>query len=281
MMEDWVQHLLGLSGDRAGAWLDLGDAKDRAIEAAGRTLGRGLWSEMRENAAGGSQPGHVLSVAAARLRELRERLTQAGVALELHLIGHSAGSILLGHLLDQLGGAAPMQVQTCNLYAAACSSGFAVQHYLGASHSGVLALAQLHLYHLSDKNERNDGLPSESKPVYGKSLLYLVSRALDDVRKQPLLGMERALLPDFAKDKEQWDSSGMAAMQQWQAAWNPLAAQHGLLHKVETPKVRNTREQGQISATHGSFDNNIDVLTDTLARIKGAPLVAPLEWLDY
>ena len=281
MMEDWVQHLLGLSGDRASAWLDLGDAKDRAIEAAGRTLVRGLWSEMRENAAGGSQPGHALSVAAARLRELRERLTQAGVALELHLIGHSAGSILLGHLLDQLGGAAPLQVQTCNLYAAACSSGFAVQHYLGASRSGVLALAHLHLYQLSDKNERNDGLPSESKPVYGKSLLYLVSRALDDVRKQPLLGMERALLPDFAKDKEQWDRSGMAAMQQWQAAWNPLAAQHGLLHKVETPKVRNTREQGQISATHGSFDNNIDVLTDTLARIKGAALVAPLEWLDY
>ena len=88
-------------------------------------------------------------------------------------------------------------------------------------------------------------------------------------------------MPDFAKDKEQWDRSGMAAMQQWQAAWNPLAAQHGLLHKVETPKVRNTREQGQISATHGSFDNNIDVLTDTLARIKGAALVAPLEWLDY
>ena len=34
-------------------------------------------------------------------------------------------------------------------------------------------------------------------------------------------------------------------------------------------------------ATHGSFDNNIAVLTETIERIAGAPLAAPMEWLDY
>ncbi|MDN3918715.1 C1 family peptidase [Roseateles violae] len=281
MVEDWARHLLGLSDERSGGWLNLGEAKDRALEAASRVLGRGLWSEMRENAAAAGEPGHALTLAALQLRALRDQLAQDGAALELHLIGHSAGSILLGHLLDLLVGPEPLPVQSCHLYAAACSVDFAVRHYLGAAQAGALPLERLHLYQLSDGNERADGLPKPSLPIYGKSLLYLVSRALDDLRKQPLLGMERALLPAYARDAEQWAASALPAVQQWQKAWGPLAAKNALSHTITTPKVRNTREQCQISATHGSFDNNIEVLTDTLARIKGAPLVREMEWLDY
>lgn len=285
MIQDWVRHILGLSSERSGGWLNLGDAKDRAIEAAGRTFGRGLWSEMRDNAAGAGQPGHALTLTAQHLRSLKAALAKAGIALELHLIGHSAGSILLGHLLDQLGdlgkGQPALPVATCNLYAAACSTRFAVQHYLGAATAGVLPLDQLHLYHLSDGNEKDDGLPTCGNPVYGKSLLYLVSRALDDIRKQPLLGMERALLPAYAKDEDQWEATMLPSVQQWQKAWGPLAAKNGLMHTITTPKVRTTRAQDQIDATHGSFGSNIEVLTETLARIKGAPLVGEMEWLDY
>lgn len=284
MIQDWVRHILGLSAERSGGWLNLGDAKDRAIEAAGRTFGRGLWSEMRENAAGAGLPGHALTLIALHLRGLKAALAKAGIALEVHLIGHSAGSILLGHLLDLLGAMDTDQpalpVTTCTLYAAACSTGFAVQHYLGAATAGVLPLDRLHLYHLSDGNEKGDALPSTSTPIYGKSLLYLVSRALDDIRKQPLLGMERALLPAFAKDEEQWEKKMLPGVQQWQKAWGPLAAKNGLLHTVTTPKVRTTRVQDQIDATHGSFSSNIDVWSETLVRVKGAPLVGEMEWLD-
>jgi hypothetical protein len=42
-----------------------------------------------------------------------------------------------------------------------------------------------------------------------------------------------------------------------------------------------TREGGQCKSTHGSFDNNIAALTETIERIKGSSVVAPLEWLDY
>ena len=41
------------------------------------------------------------------------------------------------------------------------------------------------------------------------------------------------------------------------------------------------RPRTKIAASHGSFDNNIDVLTGTLERIRGSDLVAPMEWLDY
>ena len=112
-------------------------------------------------------------------------------------------------------------------------------------------------------------------PAYGKSLLYLVSRALDDRRKMPLLGMERALDPAYARDDDQWALEELDTVRQWQRAWT------GTRVPVADTHVRNTRENGQVAATHGSFDNNIDALTATLERIAGRKLVSPVEWLDY
>lgn len=282
MLED-LKHRITDSGDRTAGWLDrlrevAAEAKDRAIEAVGRQFARGIWSEMRENAAGGGTADHVLDLGARMLRELRDTLAKSGRTLEVHLIGHSAGSILLGHLLDRLGGPDPMPAASCELYAAACSSGFAVQHYGAADKAGVLSLKTLRLHVLTDANERADGLPTAERDIYGKSLLYLVSRALDDVRKQPLLGMERALCtPDAAWLDDQWAATATPDIATWLKLW-PAGA---LLHKVTAPKVRTTKTGDQIDASHGSFDNNIDVLTGTLERIRGGALAAPMEWLDY
>lgn len=282
MLED-LKHRIIDSDDRSEGWLDrlreaAAEAKDRAIEAVGRQFARGIWSEMRENAAGGATADHALDLTARMLRELRDALAKNGKALEIHLVGHSAGSILLGHLLDRLAGPEPLRAASCELYAAACSSGFAVKHYGGASQAGVLSLQDLRLHVLTDANERADGLPTPGRDIYGKSLLYLVSRALDDVRKQPLLGMERALVkPERAWAEDQWASAATIDI----AAWLKLWPGGPLLHRVEAPKVRTTKTGDQIDACHGSFDNNIDVLTGTLERIRGSTLVAPMEWLDY
>jgi hypothetical protein len=278
---------------RSGALFDFGEAKDRALEAFGRLVGKGIWSEMRENAAAGALPDagtaqqqtHLLVLLALQLQALSAALQKSGSTLELHLVGHSAGSILLGHLLGTLASMPPgpmrPQAASCTLFAAACSVRFAVDHYLPAAEQGVLRLDKLWLYHLSDDNERGDGLPSAGHPVYGKSLLYLVSRALDDSRKTPLLGMERALLPAYASDQsDQWDAGERPFLRTWQAAWSPP---DGKLETttVREPKLRQTRVGDQTPATHGSFDNNIEVLSQTLARIKGAALLGEIEWLDY
>ena len=282
-MLDDLKHRVVDTSDLSAGGLDrmreaAGEAKDRAIEAVGRQFARGIWSEMRENAEGGATPDHVLDLAARMLRELRDALAKGGKTLEVHLIGHSAGSILIGHLLGRLGGAKPVRATSCELYAAACSSGFAVQHYGAAAQAGVLSLDSLRLHVLTDANERNDGLPSAEQDIYGKSLLYLVSRALDDVRKQPLLGMERALVkPDRAWVDDQWAAPPNADVAAWLKLW-PAGA---LLNRVTSPTVRTTKTGHQIDASHGSFDNNIDIITGTLERIRGSGLVAPMEWLDY
>jgi len=200
-------------------------------------------------------------------------------ALEVHLVGHSAGSILLGHLLKRLatpaGAAAPVEISSCSLYAAACSVEFALEHYLGAT-SSVLPIRKLHLDYLSDRNEKDDYLGGVGAlHLYGKSILYLVSRALLDVRKTPLLGFERALDPAFANDANQWSESQLANLKQWQAAFK------GSKHCVTAPSVPINKKGKTQQAQHGSFDNNVDVIGATIARISGKKPVKPIEWLDY
>ena len=55
------------------------------------------------------------------------------------------------------------------------------------------------------------------------------------------------------------------------ASDGPDGAQRGF--PVKERDVRVTKDRATIQSTHGSFDNNIDVLTATLERIRGTPLV--------
>ena len=135
---------------------------------------------------------------------------------------------------------------------------------------------QMHLHYLTDRQEKDDDM-AQLGPVtlYGKSLLYLVSRALDDVRKMPLLGMERAHDPaHFTED--QWARNQLASLAEWNAA-HPAANRH----PVPTPYIRVNKLGKTEQATHGSFDNNIEVIEATLQRITGNAPVNPVEWLDY
>jgi hypothetical protein len=278
LAQDWARKVLGPDAARVAGLLEmLGEAKDRAVEALAHVFGRGVWSQMRDNAMLSMTTGHALDLAATELAELSAALEADGKRLELHLVGHSAGAILLGHLLERmgLGDLASPKVRTCTLFAPACSTRFATERYLRAEDLGLLDLKRLTLYCLTDENEKRDGLPSPALPAYGKSLLYLVSRALHDRRKMPLLGMERALLPKYANDSEQWAQDELATVRQWQARFS------GAANSVTAPDVRDTRTNHRVPATHGSFDNNIDALTETLTRIAGRKLVAPMEWLDY
>ncbi len=280
VVEDWARKVFGGEAPpAAGAQAGMGEMRDRAIEVVARRFGRGIWAEMRENAERSAAPGHGLDLLAQSLNRLQAAAQRAGRALEVHLVGHSAGAILLGHLLQRWlqpeGRSGRPEIASTTLYAAACSLRFAVQHYLAAADAGLLSLRQLWLYQLSDANEKADGLPSPQRPAYGKSLLYLVSRALDERRKMPLLGMERALLPDYADDADQWAVEELPFVRRWQQRW---PAAQGFTRRE--PTVCTTRRGDRRPATHGAFGHDIEVLTQTLERIRGAPLVAPLEWLD-
>lgn len=300
IVEDWFRKIPGFPSEGAAVAGEISEkARDGAIEPIARWFGRGIWSEMRENADCGMDDGHGLALLSENLEALAAALP--GTPLELHLVGHSAGSILLGHLLERMSarGEAPTGVSSCSLLAPACSVEFANERYLAAAATTLLPLERLWLYVLSDDNEKRDGLPTPERDLYSKSLLYLVSRALDDHRKMPILGLHRALLADYAQGKlarEQWHEKQISAVQTWQQAWNAAGGAARTVVVLPT-RVPNTKPptastadghqgQGSLSpgttqATHGSFDNNITVLTQAIERIAGRSLVSPMEWLDY
>ena len=281
MLEDRFRSFFGADDEeqmRAAGFLDdLAESRDRRVEQLSHRVLKGVWSEMRENAARGAESGRGLDLLARKLARLRDRLGTK--PLEIHLVGHSAGAILLGHLLKRLAApgenAEPVKVATCSLYAAACSLGFAVDHYLGAA-SEILAGRNLHLHYLTDRNEKDDYLAgTKGLHLYGKSLLYLVSRALDDVRKIPLLGLQRAVERGWENDTDQWAAAHLGYVRTW------LADFDGQRWPVSEASVRVNKKGKTQQAQHGSFDNNVEVIAQTITRISGANLVAPIEWLDY
>lgn len=244
----------------------LRDARDRTVEVAcEHLLVKSIWSEMKQNAA----------TAAGRdggLRQLADylvRLQKEVPGLEIHLVGHSAGSILLGHLLSRLAG--KVTVETFSLFAPACSVAFANQHFIGAVKKKCITPAGIHVDLLDDRMERRD-----SVGPYGKSLLYLVSRALEAAHKMPLLGMERA----WKADPPQGFWSDAKSIRKDLNRWHEFAdGTVGLrYHGIERSQV--STGAGVIDLAHGSFDNDVDVITALIRRIRGKALRARVENLE-
>lgn len=165
------------------------DRFDDFLEPLARKLtGKLVWDEMKENARLSTEgtDGAMRLIA----NKLRERQA-ASPHRKLHLVGHSAGCILLGHFVSALA-ARKVRTDSCTLWAPACTVDHFRKHYQPALASGSIDRARI--YTLSDKSEQDDSCAG----IYNKSLLYLVSNAFEarpairGVRPGvALLGMEK------------------------------------------------------------------------------------------
>jgi hypothetical protein len=252
------------------------DKTDLLIEKGiGRPLARPIWSEMKENA--------ELAFADRRGGDLLLDALQALASnwkdqFELHLVGHSAGSIAIGHLLSALSarkragrdGGLSERLASVNLYAPACTVAFANRHYAG----NAAVMERLHLDVLSEKIESDDNVGK----VYRKSLLYLVSNALEADLHTPILGLDRVNDEAYSG----WDGSSDTgeALSVWRSS-----AKAAKLDR-RTQRVKDDRIQVALDANgkpvletagHGGFDNDIGVIGRTLERITGASLALPVD----
>lgn len=241
-----------------GAWI--AERTDLLVEKSiGRPLARPIWSEMKENAElafAGGRGGDLLITAMQKLAETW------GEDFELHLVGHSAGAIILGHLLSALSarGLAD-RVRSMHLFAPACSVQFANRHYAPQT----ALMQRLYLRILSDRVERNDTVAA----IYRKSLLYLVSNALEMDLRTPILGLENAFDPDYRG----WDgtSSTGESLRIWQLAVAAAGLRKtGRLSVVDTDKMLTALPDRRVQATHGGFDNDIATMHETLLHIIGS-----------
>ncbi|HSV78342.1 MAG TPA: C1 family peptidase, partial [Ramlibacter sp.] len=259
-----LEDFLRRTPQRVGVISDFTDALIEKTIARGP--GRMVWSEMKENARFAATSNRACDALALALQGLAATW---GEQLEIHLVGHSAGAIVLGHLLEVMAprGLAE-RIAGVHLYAPACTVQFANQYY--APHAGAMRSLRLHL--LSDQQERDDSVAA----IYRKSLLYLVSNALEPDLRTPLLGMENVLKPDYRG----WDGSSTTteALSRWRqaAAEARLEERTVVVHGPHVPIwMQQPNAVGRsIRATHGSFDNNVEVVASTLQQITGRPELA-------
>lgn len=159
---------------------------DERIEGHVRRPGRALWREVKDHAtaiatADGAGLLALLSLIKARAR--RKRFP----AVRLHLIGHSAGGLVVTHAIPRVV-SLELTLATVNLLAPAV----AVEEFTSIADGAIDAsAARLLVAYLTDAAERSDATCAP----YSHSLLYMVSRVLEEELDTPMLGLESHLVP--------------------------------------------------------------------------------------
>lgn len=239
------------------------DRLDDTLEVIARLPGQAVWGEMKENAIASMEVATASREAGgARLVfDQLAALVAADPQVEVHVAGHSAGSIFMAPMVAALS-AAGIPMRTCALWAPACTMAVFNQYYLPAITAG--GVGQFTLFTLKEGAEQDDDCAN----VYHKSLLYLVSRAFEDkwpipfVDGTPLLGMERFILkdPQFGVDADvvrQTNPAAVPILKTGNAVW--IRSPNGLTEG--SPDASNARH-------HGDFDDDRATVKATLARIR-------------
>lgn len=261
------------------------DRLDDTLEPLARAIGgRALWDEMKENALLATTAvrragdGRLVECGgAAQVARLLHEWTQQDASVELHVAGHSAGSILMAPLVQLLttkgqvaGGPAQgmlgmgAKLASLNLWAPAITMEMFLMSYVPALEAGAIDRACL--FTLTDKAEQDDNCAR----VYNKSLLYLVAHAFEQQARSwidrrlsqgtPIAGMARFIEARTVADQ----AFGFERVHQ--------LLKRGRLDWVQSP---NAVPPGAIdaarSSSHGGFDDDRATLDATIARILGKP----------
>lgn len=252
------------------------DATDWAVEKFFRTFGgRDVWREMKQAAEKANEPDGGLTQLASTLQDLKVLVP----SLEVHLVGHSAGSILLAPFVCALR-TRRVPISSAHLFAPACTLQLANESWL--PHVGKVNLSQfkfpLYVSMLNDALETRDS----TAYIYRKSLLYLVARAFEEKTGTPLFGMQHAwdrskLECPWNGDEETLQTLALFDRTVTELAgpdsleWSPQIADPVVYTKTDAVGMP-TSDSG-IAAAHGAFDGDTAVISRTIKKIRGAALL--------
>jgi hypothetical protein len=214
---------------------------NRRLERLLAPAGSLIWREMKQNADG------ISVYDEAQMQDEKKTggqlLYESGstspwftkTPVRLHLIGHSAGSIVHCHVVDRLAKLG-WKFESVTFMAAAARLDLFARTLLPRIKDRTVK--QFRSFHLSDAAEQQD---PTCRPVlgYGRSLLYLVSESFEGGARVPLLGMEKYF--------------------------------DGEVRPLSLPNVRAWTAPGPatVSTTHGGFDDDRRTMESVIDLIKG------------
>ncbi|HEX7082383.1 MAG TPA: caspase family protein [Gammaproteobacteria bacterium] len=216
---------------------------DPLVEIAVRALyGPMIWGGMKRSAERASADAGGARYTAGKLAEFCK---SNGGAVELHAVGHSAGSIFHAHFLPVALEACSLPFKTLHLLAPAARVDLFLDR-LAPLMGKPNGIGETTLFTMREDFERAD----RCTPIYRKSLLYLVSRALEDEPKAPILGLEECLRANaelrrrFGLGRHGDDGD---------VVWSLSASDDG--------------RSASRSTTHGGFDNDPATMNSVARRV--------------
>lgn len=173
---------------RTGSYTD--NFFDGLVEWLSRVPGRALWREMQRGAVDAFVDGNKQGAGLQTVKQLIGNTGGRGKSnLPVHLIGHSAGAILLGEMIRKIRNDAVIfdRIRTVSLLAPACKNEFFRDNWLPlAKKLNRKKEERFSVYNLSEELEKADNVA-----LYRKSLLYLVSNALETPTRWQMDGPAR------------------------------------------------------------------------------------------
>lgn len=259
----WETHLWELLKQRLGlARGPLGEVRDSLFErTARRAGGDDIWTAMKESArlassvdAGDGEAGGARIFAEAFAQLVVSKPARRDIAM--HLVGHSAGAIFQAHFASLMLGHG-LDLDSLAFLAPAIRTDIFKDHLLQPIDTG--RVKQFTMYTMEEEAERADDLVELlGVTVYGKSLLYLVSRAFESKRKTAILGLEEMLDADAAVQR--------------------LLSAPG---RLELSRARGNEPNPATRALrHGCFDNDAATLASVFEQITGSEPIAPFPVQD-
>ncbi|WP_349426323.1 caspase family protein [Microbacterium sp. LWS13-1.2] len=225
------------------------DLTDLAVEAAARVLGgRKFWDDMKLDSAGACLPaidGGAAGGAYVLAAALREYMAANAGAIELHIAGHSAGSIYHSHFVPRLfeGDDKVESVKSVTFLAPAVRVDTFEATLLPLAETGKIE--NLSIFTMNENQEKRDNTAG----VYRKSLLYLVSRAFEAEKDAEILGLEEHLRRSGRTMAYLGDTSERLVL---------------------GPVARGRRSSTQ-ATSHGDFDNDEETMMSLARRVVGVP----------
>ena len=239
------------------------EARDLTLELTTAVPGGALWRKMKDNARLSSDrpdgKGGMELLAAYAGRAVGALPAAQRRDWELHVVGHSAGSIYCAYGMPHIANCG-IALKSVQLMAPAITNVLFRQSMMPLVAAGSCPAPDVYL--LSDVGERDDDVGP-----YGKSLLYLVSNAFEGRRDAPLTGMARYVRAG--------DDPAAAALVDAEIA--ALLAP-GMVVAGET-RASDGRIMSR-SESHGGFDNDADTMNSVLTRILGAAPKRPFMTRD-
>jgi hypothetical protein len=262
---------LGIPPAAAHGWLvnKLNEIKDRAFEVFARDAGiKSIWENMKYRAANASSKDGGLMIAAEGLKGAIG--SGDDQKLKIHLLGHSAGAIMHGHFLSAMK-TNGLKANSIHLWAPACTVAFATDNYGPAFANRVADPKTTFIDILTDDNEKTDPVVPA---LYSKSLLYLISRALEPEHKTTILGLQK-VWPKWSENDDTFSPGYKQQLDAWYAASKGVNLDAPIA-MTEVPIRREKNKVETIDAGHGSFDNNLDVVNLAIERIIGKKPPVPV-----